>query len=69
MIVGGIERVQPSLVHEVKKRKLFYYAAKSNPSPENECRLYLQRRVVKKMVRQTKVGEEHRVAVACYDNP
>ena len=72
--VGGTERVQPSWFHggigrEVRKRKRFYHAAKCNPTPENERRLYNQRRVVKKMVRQAKVAEEHRVALACHDNP
>ena len=54
---------------EVRKRKRFYHAAKCNPTPENECRLYNQRRVVKKMVQQAKVAEEHRVALECHDNP
>ena len=72
--VGGTERVQPSWFHggigrEVRKRKRFYHAAKCNPTPENERRLVIQRRVVKKMVRQAKVSEEHRVALACHDNP
>ena len=72
--VGGTERVQPSWFHggigrEVRKRKRFYHAAKCNPTPENERRLVNQRRVVKKMVRQAKVAEEHRVALACHDNP
>ena len=72
--VGGTERVQPSWFHgsigrEVRKRKRFYHAAKCNLSPENERRLFNQRRVVKKMVRQAKVAEEHRVALACHDNP
>ena len=72
--VGGTELVQPSWFHgriccEVRKRKRFYHAAKSNPTPENERRLYNQRRVVKKMVRQAKSAEEHRVALACHDNP
>ena len=38
--VGGTERVQPSWFHggigrEVRKRKHFYHAAKSHPTPEN----------------------------------
>ena len=73
-VVGGTERVQPNWFHgaigcEVRKRKGFYHAAKCNPTPENESRLYNQRRVVKKMVRQAKVAEEHGVALACHDNP
>ena len=72
--VGGTERVQPSWFHggigrEVRKRKRFYHAAKCNPTPENERRLHVQRRAVKKMMRQTKVGEEHRVALVCHENP
>ena len=72
--VGGTERVQPSWFHggigrEVKKRKRFYHAAKCNPTSESERRLYVQRWAVKKMVRQAKVAEEHRVALACHDNP
>ena len=58
--MGGIGR-------EVRKRKRFYHGAKCNPTPENERRLYVQRRAVKKMVRQAKVAEEHRVALACHD--
>ena len=72
-MVGGTER-EPSWFHggigrEVRKRKRFYHAAKCNPTPENERRLYNQRRVVKKMFRQAKVAEEHRVVLACHDNP
>lgn len=72
--VGGPVQVQPSWFHGgigrgVKKRKRLYYATKSNPNPENERRLIKQRRVVKRMVRQAKVAEEHRVALACHDNP
>ena len=57
--VGGTEWVQPSWFHggigsEVQKRKRFYHPSKSNPTPENEGRLYIQRRVVKRMVRQGK---------------
>ena len=55
----GTERVQPSWFHrgigrEVRKRKCIYHAAKSIPTPENERRLYTQRRVVKRMVRRAR---------------
>ena len=68
------KRVQPYWFHggirrEVKKRKHFCHAAKINPTPDNESRLYTQRRVVKRMMRQAKVAEKHRVALACHDNP
>ena len=44
MKVGGTEQVQTSLFHEgigreVKKRKRFYHAVKSNPNSENDRRL------------------------------
>ena len=42
---------------------------KCNPTPENEHGLFNQRRVVKKIVRQAKVAEKHRVALASHDNP
>ena len=72
--MGGTERVRPSWFHggigrEIRKRKRLYYAAKQNPTPDLERQLTMQRRVVKKMVRQAKVSEEHRVALACHDNP
>ena len=72
--IRRIEQVQLSWFHggigcEVKKRKLLHHAAKSNSTPENERRIYIQRRVVKKMVRHAKVAEEHRVTLACHDNP
>ena len=75
MVVRETGRVQLSCFYgdingrEVKKRKLLYHATKSNPTNENERRLYLQRRVVKKMVRQAYVAEELQVALACHDNP
>ena len=47
---------------------LLPYAAKSNLTHENERWLYIQRRVVKKMVRHAKVAEDHRIALACLDN-
>ena len=53
----------------VGEAEKLYHAAKNNPTPENERRLYLQRRVVKRMVQQAKVVEEHSVALACQDNP
>ena len=72
--VRGTERVQPSwfhggIVREVRKRKRFYHVAKCNPTPENERRLHVQRRAVKKMLRQAKVVEEHRISLACHNNP
>ena len=70
------KRVQPYWFHggigrEVKKRKHFYHAAKINPIPDNkhERRLCTERRVVKRMMKQAKVAEKHRVALACHDNP
>ena len=71
--VGRTERVQLSWFHggigrKIKKTR-FYHEAKSNPTPENERQLCLQRRVVRKIVRQAKIAEEHRVALACYENP
>ena len=63
---GGTERVQPSWFYadkgigcEVEKQKHFYHLAESNSIPENERLLYLQRMVVRKLVRQAKVVEEH----------
>ena len=45
----------------------FFYS--SGHRGRNTRQLYIQRRAVKKMVRQAKVAEEHRVALACHDNP
>ena len=72
--VGGSRKVQPRWFHddlgrEIRRRKLLYTSAKTNPTPENERLLINQRRLVKKMVRQAKVAEEHRVALACKGNP
>ena len=41
----------------------------SNPTPKNECQLFLQRRVVKKMVGQTKIAWEPVVALPFHDDP
>ena len=72
--LGGADRACPSWFHggigrEVRKRRNLYNAAKRNPTPETERQLKVQRRVVKKLVRQAKVSEEHRIALACRNNP
>ena len=72
--VGGSRKVNPRWFHddlgrEIKKRKRLYVSARSDPTPENERLLFSQRRLVKKLVRQAKVAEEHRVALACKGNP
>ena len=72
--VGGSRKVHPKWFHdnlgnEIRRRKRLYVSAKTFPTPENERLLINQRRLVKKMVRQAKVAEEHRVALACKGNP
>lgn len=72
--VGGTAKVKPSWFHDgigraIRERKRRYFIAKHDPSPESLRLLYDQRRVVKAMVRRAKVDEEHRVALACRDNP
>ena len=69
--IGGKNCTNPSwfnggISREIKK---LYQEAKRHPTPEAECHLTIQRRVVKKMIRQVKVAEEHRVAFSCKDNP
>ena len=71
--VGGSRKVQPRWFHddlgrEIRERKRRYALTRTDPSPENERLLTAQRRLVKKMVRQAKVAEEHRVALACKGN-
>ena len=72
--VGGSAKVNPSWFHDgigraIKERKRRYYVAKHDPSPEADRLLTEQRRLVKRMVRHAKVSEEHRVCLACRDNP
>lgn len=72
--VGGSRKVHPKwftddLGRDIKRRKQLYVLAKTDPSLENERLLTVQRRLVKKKVRQAKIAEEHRVALACKDNP
>ena len=72
--VGGSAKIKPKWFHdglgrEIRRRKLLYVAAMADPSQENCRLLYEQRRLVKRLVRQAKVAEEHRVASACKDNP
>ena len=72
--VGGSVKVNPKWFHdglsrEIRRRKLLYVAARTDPSVENERLLHDQRKYVKRLVRQAKVTEEHRVASASRDNP
>ena len=71
---GGAIKTKPrwfndAIGREIRKRKRLYKTARLNPTAINEELLIAQRRVVKRMVRQSKVAEEHRVALACKDNP
>ena len=72
--VGGFSKVNPRWFHggirrEIKERKRLYHAANANPSPETNELLVAKRRQVKRLVRRAKADEEHRVALACRDNP
>jgi len=72
--VGGSSKFPPKWFHygigrAIRRRKVLYAIAKADPTPEKTRALTEQRRLVKRMVRQAKVAEEHRVALACKDNP
>ena len=67
-------RVKPSWFHRgiaaaIRERKRLYRLQQSDQSLENLRLLHLQRRTVKRLVREAKVAEEHRVALACKANP
>lgn len=72
--VGGTAKMNPrwftsAIGRAIRERRRLYRSAKELPSPETERLLTVQRRVVKRMVRRAKVAEEHRVALACRENP
>ena len=72
--VGGTTKRNPSWVSreilaEIGVRKRMYRESLSDPTPAARRRLVMQRRLVKKSVRQAKATEERRVALACRDNP
>ena len=71
---GGSSKVNPSwfgrdIAAAIAERKRLYRAALADGSPNSVQLLSQQRRLVKRLVRRGKVEEEHRVALACKDNP
>ena len=55
---------------EIQERhNRLYQEAKRHPTSEAERQVTIQRKVVKKMIRQAMVAEEHQVAFSCKDNP
>ena len=58
-----------ALVLRLGSRNAFIMRPNATPPLRTNARLFNQRRVVKKMVRQAKVAEEHRVTLACHNNP
>ena len=72
--VGGTAKVNPkwynpTIDREIKERKRLYRIQEETPTEACKARYTQKRTEVKRIVRRAKVAEEHRVALACKDNP